>query len=358
MRNLRKSLAVALCAGLAITALSACGKPASAPAAAPAATTAAPAAPAANSGPAAANDKKVTLTCAIVQNEDSYFDRVMEYYDKQIQEKSGGSLALDIQAGGALGGETDYVEGMQAGTIDMTLVSISPITPTAHSCGVFEIPFLFRDFEHANKVWNSEIGQAMRDELDSVGIKALGIADFGYRQTTNNVRPINSPDDVKGLKLRVMQSEIQIRAWEALGATPVTMAVTEVFTALQTGTVEGQENPINAIRSNGFYEVQKYMSFTNHMYAPILLCVSKTAWDGLTENQQKVLMDCVPDWAEKSVGILEQVNGEDLKIIQDAGVQINEVSEENLQKFRDKVRPLHEELDKEYNGAVVKILDM
>lgn len=191
-------------------------------------------------------ENPVSLTCAITMSEDSAYYKDLEYFNSLINERSNGSLSLDIQSGGVLGGETEYIEGLQAGTIDIMIVSFSPLSATSQKCGLFEIPYLIEDYDHLQRVWSSEIGDEIRSDLENVGIRALGVLDFGYRETTNNVRPIYTPEDLDGIVLRVMQSDTQIKAWETLGATPVTMAVTEVFSALQTGTIDGQENPINA----------------------------------------------------------------------------------------------------------------
>ena len=228
-------------------------------------------------GSAQTEETPITLTCAITMSEDSVYYKDLAFLQEELNKQTD-SITLDIQFGGVLGGETEYIEGLQAGTIDAMIVSFSPLSATSPKCGMFEIPYLINGFVHLNKVWDSDIGDEIRADLSSVGIRALGVLDFGYRETTNNVRPIKTPEDLKGIILRVMQSDIQIKAWETLGATPVTMAVTEVFSALQTGTIQGQENPVNAICSNGFHEVQKYLSMTDHLYAPVLLAISESAW--------------------------------------------------------------------------------
>lgn len=179
-------------------------------------------------GSAQTEETPITLTCAITMSEDSVYYKDLAFLQEELNKQTD-SITLDIQFGGVLGGETEYIEGLQAGTIDAMIVSFSPLSATSPKCGMFEIPYLINGFVHLNKVWDSDIGDEIRADLSSVGIRALGVLDFGYRETTNNVRPIKTPEDLKGIILRVMQSDIQIKAWETLGATPVTMAVTEVF---------------------------------------------------------------------------------------------------------------------------------
>ena len=297
-------------------------------------------------------ENPVSLTCAITMSEDSAYYKDLEYFNSLINERSNGSLSLDIQSGGVLGGETEYIEGLQAGTIDIMIVSFSPLSATSQKCGLFEIPYLIEDYDHLQRLWSSEIGDEIRSDLENVGIRALGVLDFGYRETTNNVRPIYTPEDLDGIVLQVMQSDTQIKAWETLGATPVTMAVTEVFSALQTGTIDGQENPINAICSNGFHEVQKYLSMTDHLYAPVLLAISTSTWERLSKDQQDVILNSIDEVEEQSQVILEQYTESGLEAIKAAGVEINEVDKE---AFVEAIRPLHDALDQQYGGAVEKI---
>ncbi|MBQ5951178.1 MAG: TRAP transporter substrate-binding protein [Lachnospiraceae bacterium] len=301
-----------------------------------------------------ASDPPITLTCAITMSEDSVYYKDLTTLQTELN-KYTDSITLDIQAGGVLGGETEYIEGLEAGTIDVMIVSFSPLAATSKKCGLFEIPYLIDDYDHLQKVWDSEIGEEIRTDLDKVGIHALGVLDFGYRQTTNNVRPINTPADLKGIVLRVMQSPIQIASWETLGATPVTMAVTEVFSALQTGTIQGQENPVNAICSNGFHEVQKYLSMTNHLFAPVMIAISNTAWNKLTDNQKEAFTKAMSFVQPNSVNVCAEYTDSGLETIKAAGVQINEVDRAS---FEEAIKPLHDQLNQQYDGALDKIKGM
>ena len=294
------------------------------------------------------SEASVTLTCAITMSEDSVYYKDLEYLQEELNKQTD-SISLDIQAGGILGGETEYIEGLQAGTIDMMIVSFSPLSATSPKCGVFEIPYLIDDFEHLTSVWDSEIGDEIRDDLNNVGIRALSVLDFGYRETTNNIRPIVTPDDLDGIVLRVMQSDIQIKAWETLGATPVTMAVTEVFSALQTGTIQGQENPVNAICSNGFQEVQKYLSMTDHLYAPVILAISESAWNRMSETQQQALLTAAEAVEMNSPNVCAEYTDKGMETILAAGVEVNEVDRES---FEEAIASLHDELNEQYGGAL------
>lgn len=306
------------------------------------------AAPSSAPDPAQTEETPLTLTCAITMSEDSVYYKDLAYLQEELN-KHTDSITLDIQAGGVLGGETEYIEGLQAGTIDVMIVSFSPLSATSSKCGVFEIPYLISGYEHLNKVWDSEIGDEIRTDLSSIGIRALGVLDFGYRETTNNVRPINAPEDLKGIILRVMQSDIQIKAWETLGATPVTMAVTEVFSALQTGTIQGQENPVNAICSNGFHEVQKYLSMTDHLYAPVLLAVSESAWSRMSQSQQEAFLAAVDATEANSPNVCAEYTDKGMETIKAAGVEVNEV---DRAAFEEAIKPLHDELNAQYDGAL------
>lgn len=183
----------------------------------------------------------------------------------------------------ALGGEREMVEGAQLGTVDIVLTSTGPVGNFVPETLITDIPFLFRDYAHADAVLDGPIGEAILEAFPQHGLIGLAWGENGFRNLTNSQRPVRRPEDAAGLKIRTMENPVHMEAFTALGILPTPMAFPELFTALQQGTVDGQENPIGVITGAKFSEVQGYMSLTNHVYSPALIILSGVVWDGLDE---------------------------------------------------------------------------
>ena len=298
-------------------------------------------------GSAQTEETPITLTCAITMSEDSVYYKDLAFLQEELNKQTD-SITLDIQFGGVLGGETEYIEGLQAGTIDAMIVSFSPLSATSPKCGMFEIPYLINGFVHLNKVWDSDIGDEIRADLSSVGIRALGVLDFGYRETTNNVRPINTPDDMKGIKFRTTTSDLRLAVFEALGAQPVSMSFSEVFTGLQQNVIDGQESPLSTIDSSSFAEVQKYLSLTGHFWTNECLLINEKLWDSLPEEWQTILQEevdaCETRIREKNV----QSDEELVAKLESEGMEVNEVDKA---AFAEQLQPLYDEWEGKVIGS-------
>lgn len=205
---------------------------------------------------------------------------------EELARLSDGRFTIEQFPANALGGEREMVEGAQIGTVDLVITSTGPVGNFVPSVLVTDIPFLFRDYEHAHAVLDGEIGQALLEEFPQHGLIALAWGENGFRNMTNAVRPIRTPEDTRGLKVRTMENQVHMRAFQELGVLPTPMAFPELFTALQQGTVDGQENPIGVILSANFAQVQQHLSLTQHVYSPALILMSPMVWDGLSEEEQ------------------------------------------------------------------------
>jgi len=183
------------------------------------------------------------------------------------------------------------VEGLQLGTIDLVVTSTGPLGGFVSKMFVVDLPFLFRDREHAYKVLDGPIGRELMDAFSAKGIKGLAFWENGFRQITNNVRPIEKPEDLKGIKLRTMENKVHLAAFRAFGASPTPMAWSEVYTALQQKTIDGQENPVAIIYHQKLVEVQKYLALTRHFYSPTPLLMSLKAFNALPQDTQKIMAD-------------------------------------------------------------------
>lgn len=215
-----------------------------------------------------------------------------------VSEKSGGSVEIQVFPSSQLGNQRDLVEGLTLGTVDMCMTSTAVLGNFLPKIAVFDLPFIFRDRDHTFKVLDS-IGMDISKGLEPRGIKVLGFFENGVRNMTNNVRPITKPEDVEGLKIRVMEQPVYIEMIKSLGGNPTPMAFGELFTALQQGVVDGQENPAAHIYTKRFFEVQKYISLTEHTYSAEPMLISMITWKKLNADQQKVLQEAASeakDW--------------------------------------------------------------
>lgn len=215
-----------------------------------------------------------------------------------VSEKSGGSVEIQVFPSSQLGNQRDLVEGLTLGTVDMCMTSTAVLGNFLPKIAVFDLPFIFRDRDHTFKVLDS-IGMDIAKGLEPRGIKVLGYFENGVRNMTNNVRPITKPEDVEGLKIRVMEQPVYIEMIKSLGGNPTPMAFGELFTALQQGVVDGQENPAAHIYTKRFFEVQKYISLTEHTYSAEPMLISMITWNKLNADQQKVLQEAASearDW--------------------------------------------------------------
>ncbi len=226
---------------------------------------------------------------SIAQN--SHQGNGIDVLSQEVEKGTNGRIIIKNFFSGSLGGERESIESVQLGTQELTGTSTGPIPNFVPAVKILDIPFLFRDKAHARAVLDGPIGQAMLKEFDSKGFKALAWSENGVRHMTNNKRPINLPDDLKGLKMRTMENPVHVAAYKGFGIITTPMAFPEVFTALQQGVVDGQENPLSVIMAAKFEQVQKYMTLTAHVYSPALLLMNKASFDKLSPADQKVFLD-------------------------------------------------------------------
>ncbi|WP_025247048.1 TRAP transporter substrate-binding protein [Mannheimia varigena] len=212
-------------------------------------------------------------------------------FNDLLQEKSNKSIKLSLFPDSTLGNAQTAISGVRGGTIDIAMSSSSNFTGLEPKLNVIDIPFIFKDREHAYKALDGEIGQGLLKSLEAQGLKGLAFWEVGFRAFSNSKHPITKPEDIKGLKIRTNQNPMYIQAFSILGANPVPMPLSELYTALETKAVDAQEHPIGIFWSAKLYEVQKYFSFTNHGYTPLIVVMNKAKFDALTAEQQKALVE-------------------------------------------------------------------
>lgn len=244
-------------------------------------------------------------------------------FKELVEERSGGNIEVQLFGDGQLAKDLDAIDAHKTGAIEMSLPSTA-MAQVDPKFGVFDIPFLFKN--HAAVQMFSE-GDVWKNELQPLflenGLVGLGFVENGFRHITNNKRPINVPADLKGIKLRVPQSKLRVAAFQQFGANPITMDFSEVFTALQQGVVDGQENPYTQIDAGKFYETQKYLSITSHTYTPGYLTASKVWFDGLTKEQQDLITQAAVDAGTWSREFGRDGEAALVKKFTDAGMVVN-----------------------------------
>ncbi|MEQ1940570.1 TRAP transporter substrate-binding protein [Mesorhizobium sp. CN5-321] len=279
----------------------------------------------------------------------------MGQFAEEIKDKTDGRIEIRVQGGGALGGDREVIEGVQLGTVDMTVVSTSIVVNFDPDFAILDIPFLFRDFDHAQAVLDGPIGKELLDGLPQKGLVGLAFGGMGFRELTNNAKPVKTPDDVKGLKIRTQQNEMHIAVWRELGALPTPMAIPEVYTALQQGVVDGQENPVGAIINNRFGEVQKYISLTDHAFTPLVLLISPSVYSSLSEEDKQVFATAAKNAMARNRKEVDAVLTSGLETLKSQGMTV--VADVDKAAFRAKLGDIYKEFAKRFGEDRLKAID-
>lgn len=256
-----------------------------------------------------------------------------------VEEKTEGQIIVETYHSGQLGDDRTMTEALQLGSQEVTIPSTAPLANFVPEFSVFDFPFLFPSEEVADKVLDGEVGQKFLAMLDSQNLVGLTYWENGFRQVSNSKQAIASAADFKGLKLRTMENDLHLEAFRALGANPTPMAFTELFTALQQGTVDGQENPFATIYLSKFSEVQKHVSNTNHIYSPFVFLMSKEFYDGLTEEQQVIVKEAAVEAGLYERKLNREANVKYLTDLQAEGVTYTEIQPEQYAEMKELVQP-------------------
>lgn len=259
-----------------------------------------------------------------------------------MAEKSDGKLKLNAFWSGALGGDLDATQALRSGTQEMVITSTSPLAGIVPALGVFDLPFLFANEAEADAILDGEFGQYISDMLPEYNLVNLAYWENGFRNLTNSQRPVDSVDDIEGLKVRVMQNNIFLDSFQNLGANAVPMAFGEVFTALETGAIDGQENPVVTIDTSKFSEVQDYLTLSRHAYTPFMVLYSKPLWDQLSAEEQAILKECAVVGRDVQRKASRALGEQSLANVKEDGMEVTELSEEAQAAMREAVQPVYE----------------
>lgn len=301
----------------------------------------------------ASSNEKIVLKVGHINAPDHPWNIALEGFAKDVAEATNGNLEIQVFPSSQLGGERDMAEGLKLGTLEMGLFGTGALQSLDKRLIIEELPYAWSNRENAYEALDGELGVELNKVLKDQSIIGLSYWEAGYRHITNSVRPINSLEDLKGMKLRVPEAEMRIDTFKDLGALPTPLAFSEVFTALQQGTVDGQENPLPTISSSKFNEVQKYLTISGHIWGSALLGISEKAWNSLSDEYKKIITEKADVWKDKEREMIRKAEEELVEKLKASGM---EVTEPEVQPFKDAVQGVWTKYESEFGKDLVDIV--
>ncbi len=300
----------------------------------------------------------VTLKIGHVEPEDRSTHKALLNFKKNVEEKSKGRLKIEIYPNGALGGDVQLMEAVATGSLDMALPSTSVLTTYSDEFGILDMPYLFKDAKSAFAAMDGDVGKQLSEKIKSKGIDILGYTYNGPRSTTSKVKPIEKPEDLKGLKMRVMESPIFIDYYKTLGANPTPMSFTELYTGLQQGTVEAQENPPSLTFANKFYEVQKYSSIDEHVHNFLAFMINDAKFKSLSADDQKLLQDEAKKYVDEQRKMELKDNEKAIKDLETIGkLQTNILTADQKAAMRKALQPMYDKYQAKFGKALFDLCE-
>ena len=293
----------------------------------------------------------MTIKLGVVTKPGSAQNIVAEKFKELVEKRSNGDVTVKIYHSKSIGNETEILQQVQMNTVQMGIVTVGPFDTFDPIVRVINYPFLFKSNEQADEILDGPLGQEILTSLESSGFKGLCFSENGFRNLTNSKRPVNGPDDVKGLKIRVMSSALHKTIWQALGANPTPMPW-PIYTELEQGVIDGQENPLWVMEVYKFYEIQKYMTLTRHVYSAHIDVASLMWWQTLDAKTQTMIQDAICEAAKFQRQDNRAKNAARLQLLEEKGMAIEKSAD--IEAFRDKVAQLQS--DEIYSDARVNDL--
>ena len=295
----------------------------------------------------------ITIRIASVSGPAHLHNKVMREWAKKVNKETNGRLRLRVLDGAQLGGERDYIEGMQLGNIQMAQVSTGPISGFIPEFMVCSLPYVFQDYEQIQSFLNGPVGKELFARLEQKGIKGLTWFTNGFRSVFNREKPINGPNDLKGMEIRVMESPLMIRTLNAMGASATPMAYGELYTALQQGVIDGAENAPGNMLNDKFFEVCKYYSLTEHFASPGVVAISMITYNKIPKDLQKYFVESATWLGEHEMAEDRKTQKKALDALVKKGVKINKM---NKEPFRDAVKPVIKRFSKEIGPEIMDLV--
>lgn len=299
-----------------------------------------------------------TIRIAYLVNPTQSSHLIMEDFKAQVEEESGGDLQVELYPSGALfPSDREAIEAVQLGNVEMTLPALASVSGFHQDFMILDLPYLFEDEDEAYSVLDGQFGQDLLDGLEDANIKGLAYGENGFRHITNNIRPVHTPKDIEGQKMRTLESPVHTDVFNAFGANASPFAFGEMYSTLQQGTYDAMESPIALLYTSNLYEVQDYMSLTSHVYMPTALLMNDDFYESLSEEHQKIVMDASEMFKDEQRQLEQQQNEEYMQEMLDAGLQVNELTDEEKQAFRDKAQPVFDKYEEMLGSELFEKLD-
>lgn len=277
----------------------------------------------------------------------------MELFAKKVAERSDGKIKVRTFPNGVLGGDVQVLSSLQGGVVEMMTWNAGLMINHVTDFGILDFPFLYTDTAKVDAMLDGEVGKMLTDQLPKNNLVGLAFWELGVRNLTNNTRPVGKLEDIAGLKIRAQQSPLFLDVWRALGANPTPLPFTEVNTALETGTVDGQENPAALILASRFNEVQKYLSLTRHNYNPQIVLISKTFWDTLNSDEQQLLGEVAQEVRLEQRRISREADIKAIAELRSSGMQVNDLPPAEIARIQAKIRPVVDKYAAQINPELV-----
>ncbi|WP_342616264.1 TRAP transporter substrate-binding protein [Rhodoferax sp. GW822-FHT02A01] len=295
--------------------------------------------------------------------EDSNQGRAVKAFAEDLSKRTGGKFRAKGFASASLGNDNQMQNALIGGAQEMTVVSTATLVGIDDSFGIYDLPFVFRSEQEADAILDGAFGKKLATKLEAKGLIGLVYWENGFRNLTNSKHPITKMEDMQGIKLRVMQNPVYIDMFNGFGANAIPLAFSELFTALESHTVDGQENPVNTIQSSKFYEVQKYLTITKHVYSPWIVLASKKWWDGLNADEKKAIQDAAITSRDFERKDSREAGAKALDTLKQKGMQVTLLSTKEADRLQDAARPAiakfsangHAELVKELQAELAKV---
>ncbi len=302
----------------------------------------------------AAFAQDVSIRLGHVLSDGHSWHQAAQGFADEVAEKTEGRVGIEVFPSGQLGSEQDMVEGMQFGSVQAAVIGSGSFQFVEPKMGIIEMPYAWQSRDQAFAALDGELGTALAGLLEPHGVRVLSWWENGYRHVTNNVRPIETPADLEGLKIRVTPDKIRLATFEALGAEPAPLSFGELYSALQQGVFDAQENPLPIIETASFFEVQDYLSLTGHVWGAASLVISDMVWQQISEDDRTIVQDAARHWAEEQRAMIGASSEELRAKLEEQGMKVNDV---DIAPFVEAVQPVWESQADTYGEELMGIIE-
>ncbi|MCM3548376.1 C4-dicarboxylate transport system C4 -dicarboxylate-binding protein [Niallia circulans] len=275
-------------------------------------------------------------------------------FAEKLEKRTNGSIKVEVYTNSQLGGDRELFEGMQLNTVQAATISTGPIAQFAPSFNVFDLPFLFPDEHTAYRILDGPIGEELLDTLHDQDVIGINYWENGFRVLSNNIREVATVEDIAGLDIRTLENKWHLRLWQELKANPTPINYGELYIALEQGTVNGQENPVGNIVNSHFYEVQTYVTRTNHIYNASPFMVSKKFWETLTAEEQEAVRNVAGEVQEEQREANQEETETSYDYLEEQGIVVTELSEQAFTRLQQATEPVLEQFRFEYGNELLE----